>query len=150
MKTRTWLLPALLATLTGPAAAQAPTYRPSTQLGPRQPLLSPYLNLLRGGDPAANYYLGTIPERQRRQNAALFSSQIESLEQQVNQQTAIPDVDEALFQPAPATGHPTAFMNLGGYFNTGSVRRPLPAARRPATGGPKTGPDIPKTPGRPN
>jgi hypothetical protein len=150
MKTRTWLLPALLATLTGSAAAQAPVYRPSTQLGPRQPLLSPYLNLLRGGDPASNYYLGTIPERQRRQNAALFSSQIQSLEQQVTQQTTIPDVDEALFQPAPATGHATAFMNLGGYFNQGTVRRPLPPARRPPTGGPPTGPDIPKTPGRPN
>jgi len=150
MKRLNWLPAFVLAVLAGGAAAQAPVFRPSATYRPPQPLLSPYLNLLRGGDPASNYYLGVVPERQRRQNASLFSSQIQSLEQQLNQATAAPDVDEALFQPDPATGHATAFMNLGGYFNTGSVRRPLPAARRPATGGPKTGPDIPKTPGRPN
>src|SRR5688500_606325 len=31
-----------------------------------RPALSPYLNLLRGGDPAANYYLGVLTEYDRR------------------------------------------------------------------------------------
>src|SRR5713226_9128309 len=45
-----------------------------------RPQLSPYLNLLRGGSPAANYYLGVVPERERRANAALFGSAISDLE----------------------------------------------------------------------
>jgi hypothetical protein len=152
MKRLSWLLPVLLAAVAGPAPGQAPVYRPSTQLGPRQPLLSPYLDLIRGGDPAANYYLGTIPERQRRQNTALFSSQLQSLEQQLAQPVPTTDPIEELFQPGPATGHPTAFMNLGGYFNQGTVRRPMPPGRRPPTGGTPapTRPNVPMTPGRPN
>src|SRR5216684_7044894 len=44
------------------------------------PNLSPYLNLLRGGgNPAANYYLGVIPEVERRNNAAAFRAGIQDL-----------------------------------------------------------------------
>jgi hypothetical protein len=39
--------------------------------GPVDPTLSPYLNMLRGGDPAANYFLGTLPDFQRRQEDAV-------------------------------------------------------------------------------
>src|SRR5438105_5597506 len=45
-----------------------------------RPQLSPYLNLLRGGSPAANYYLGVIPEVDRRANTAAFGAAISDLE----------------------------------------------------------------------
>src|SRR5215467_3564741 len=47
------------------------------------PNLSPYLNLLRGGNPAANYYLGVVPEVERRNNAATFRAGIQDLAQRI-------------------------------------------------------------------
>src|SRR5262245_41677503 len=58
-----------------PAAAQAPAGQPP---GPSyynrgralqpfgRPQLSPFLNLIRGGDPSANYFLGTVNQRNQR------------------------------------------------------------------------------------
>src|SRR5207247_6563256 len=55
-----------------PVSAQAPYYgQPyggsyrSMGGGFGRPGLSPYLNMLRGGSPAANYYLGVVPEFER-------------------------------------------------------------------------------------
>src|SRR5258708_2916627 len=78
--------------LASPASAQmlgpprVPTYGPF-----QRPGLSPYLNLIRNnsnnnsnffsGAAAANYFLGTVPEFQRRANAAEFSEQIGVLEE---------------------------------------------------------------------
>src|SRR5439155_522204 len=56
----------------------APNYGPGYR-----PQLSPYLNLVPFNDPArpaVNYYLGTLPEFQRRSNAVLFQSEIRALE----------------------------------------------------------------------
>jgi hypothetical protein len=91
--------------------------------GYNRPLLSPYLDLLRGGDPAVNYFLGTVPEFQRRANAAQFRSAIQDLEQRTGQPTTTEPED--LFKPLTSTGHPTAFLNTGGFFgNTAPVVRP--------------------------
>src|SRR5262245_50914336 len=73
--------------LSGSASAQVvspyqpPVYggRPAAGLATR-PNLSPFLNLLRGGSPAANYYLGVIPERDRRFTDTQFRSAIQDLE----------------------------------------------------------------------
>src|SRR5262245_44664628 len=46
------------------------------------PQLSPYLQLLRGGDPAANYYGGVVPERNQRAIDAQFGSALQQLQQQ--------------------------------------------------------------------
>jgi hypothetical protein len=54
------------------------------------PLLSPYLNLLRGGNPAANYYLGVVPERARRANEAQLGSTVNQL---------IPDIGRLREEP---------------------------------------------------
>jgi hypothetical protein len=116
------LVPALLATLiplcAGTARAQfAPPARPNYGPG-YKPQLSPYLNLIRGGDPAANYFLGTIPEQQRRYNAQVFGSEISELDRRTLGNVLTPE--EAIFKTLPGTGHPTAFGSTGYYFGGGT------------------------------
>src|SRR5258708_13669176 len=57
----------------------SPYARPNYVGSPR-PVLSPYLNLLRGGNPAANYFLGVLPEFERRANAYHFGTPIQDPE----------------------------------------------------------------------
>src|SRR5262245_36061466 len=61
-----------------------------------RPMLSPYLNLLRGGDPAANYFLGVLPEFQRRENARVFGVAIQGLEQRAETPALTPEELELL------------------------------------------------------
>jgi hypothetical protein len=84
------------------------------------PPLSPYLNLLRGGNQAANYFLGTIPEIERRQNAQVFRSAILELDTKVSREA----VELGLAEPIGTTGHITAFGNTGTYFGSTTVRPP--------------------------
>jgi hypothetical protein len=92
------------------------------------PLLSPYLNLLRGGDPAANYFLGVVPEMQRRDYNALFSNAIGQLDRRLYQ----PNEGDEVPELTTTTGHPTAFMNTGSYFGSMNAPRTVaPAGRRP-------------------
>src|SRR5260370_31720403 len=65
------------------------------------PNLSPYLNLLRGGNPAANYYLGVVPEVERRNNAAQFSAGIQDLARRLE---APAEGTEELLPTLPQTG----------------------------------------------
>ena len=99
--------------------ASAASAQPGPPNAPRygvgfRPGLSPYLNLLRGGDPAANYYLGTIPEFERRQNSQVFRNSLIELDAKVSQEA----VELGLAEPIGATGHVTAFGNTGGYFGS--------------------------------
>jgi hypothetical protein len=138
----------LLLLAAGPASAQmtipygAPAYGPFYQ-----PMLSPYLNLLRGGDPAANYFLGVLPESQRRQNVRVFGAAIQNLDQRAETPAATPEELE-LYTPLKSTGHPTAFNNTLSYFprlpitpRQPATRPGVPSATRPG------GPGVP--PGRP-
>ena len=152
----------ILLGVSGPAAAQfasplggyAPRmnlpYNPAPAYGPGyQTQLSPYLNFLRGGDPAANFYLGVLPEMQRRTNAAQFRGAIGSLQQQQQLQQGQQvqaGLDADLFTPLPTTGHPTVFGNYGGYFpQVNSLRRTGPSQQaRPLNRS-----AGPRTPGRP-
>jgi hypothetical protein len=133
----------------GPASAQyIPPGLPSVGPG-NQPMLSPYLNLLNTPgtatspglgisptgtitsgfttSPAVNYFLGTIPEAQRRLNYNQVQGEIGRLE--IGQRVNAGNIDEIeqLVTPLRSTGHPTAFNNTGGYFNTSRVTsRPMP------------------------
>src|SRR5438094_1431449 len=82
----------------GPASAQPYlANRPIYGRGYR-PQLSPYLNLLRNnGDPAINYYLGTLPEFQRRQNDLLYRQQLDTLEAK----QIVREVEEKEEEPLP-------------------------------------------------
>jgi hypothetical protein len=100
-------------------------------------MLSPYLNMLRGGNPAANYFLGVLPEFQRRQNARVFGAAIQNLDQRVEAPPATPEELE-LYTPLKSTGHATAFNNTLNYFPRlpTTLRQPatrpgVPSAARP-------------------
>jgi hypothetical protein len=88
--------------------AYGPFYRPG---------LSPYLNMLRGGDPAVNYYLGVVPEFQRRRNDAVFRGAILDLEARTAAAPALAAEDVDIARPLAQTGHVTAFNNTANYFN---------------------------------
>jgi hypothetical protein len=98
-------------TATGPALAQA-VYGPGTGLTPTTtPPVSPYINLLRRGNPTFLNYYGLVRPEQR------FTSAIGTLQQQTgSNQQLITDLDTAL--EAPVTGHRTSFLNNARYFLT--------------------------------
>jgi hypothetical protein len=81
--------------------------------GPYGPGLSPYLNLLRGGNPAVNYYNGVLSERDRRFFQQQAGQSILGLEQEVG---GVQPGQEDLLSTLPGTGHPTAFGYSGAYF----------------------------------
>jgi hypothetical protein len=121
------------------AAAQysqfyAPAYRPGGAFGSygrAGPALSPYLNLTRGGNPAANYFLGVLPELNNRATRAELGTLINDLDRKVEAPAQQPlpsdDVLGALTGGGlPPTGHPTVFGNYGTYYN-------LPPPSAPAT-----------------
>jgi hypothetical protein len=103
------------------APAQYPQYyqRPgfNTYSGPA---LSPYLNLLRGGSPSANYYLGVLPEFDRRAKDLQFRTEIQDLERR----TAMTPETGELGPLLPETGHPSYFANYGSYYNLNAISRP--------------------------
>jgi len=92
--------------------------------------LSPYLNLLRGGDPAANYFIGVVPEFQRRMDRNITYGTLQSMGNMLPPRPGIAEEDE-FNAPMRSTGHPTAFGYTGGYFGAGTgVGGPM--ANRPA------------------
>jgi hypothetical protein len=120
MSRRTYLPLTCVALLVGWATGQAAAQQPYTpgvpQFGPGyRTQLNPSLNLLRGGNPAVNYFLGTLPEIDRRSNARMFSSAIYDLEQRTPA-GASSSLDADLLTPPPSTGHMTAFGNTAGFF----------------------------------
>src|SRR5262245_24940337 len=133
-----------------PAQAQYP--RPLPAYGPGyRPGISPYLNLARfntgvggvnnlGINGGLNYFLGTIPEQQRRNDAALFRGAINNLDRRLAADLAPAEVSDIL-GPSIGTGHPTAFNNTGGFFNNANPqvgRRPAtPPPTRPPVRGPR-------------
>jgi hypothetical protein len=80
--------------------------------------LSPYLDLTRPGDPGVNYYLGTIPELDRRRNTVQFRNAIRDLE--VRQNLLATEEAEDFRTGLPSTGHAAVFNNTAGYFNNGA------------------------------
>jgi hypothetical protein len=93
--------------LLAPAAwSQGGYVPPPTSPFPQQPL-SPYLNLLRPGNSAINYYGLVRPQQQ-------FYSSLQQLQQQV--QAPVNTVIVADPNAFPITGHPTRFLNYSHYF----------------------------------
>lgn len=98
--------------------ARTPGYNPT---GPR---LSPYLNMIRGGNPAANYFLGVVPEIERRRFESQAIAGFQYLEQRQAATAAPAGGEDNLFPTLSQTGHPVQFMNTAPYYNMGTGRNP--------------------------
>lgn len=109
----------LLGTILGTGSASAQftyPFRPPAYGPGYQTQLSPYLNMLRGGDPAANFFIGVVPEQQRRQDRNIMYNSLQGMFMQL---PAPPGINEGdIDAPMVSTGHPTAFNYTGMYFNT--------------------------------
>jgi hypothetical protein len=79
-----------------------------------RPTVSPYLNIIRGNNPAINYFTGTIPERENRVRFNQVNADIQSLETQPGA-AGLPTGQ--LIPGLSETGHYVQFMNLNPYFN---------------------------------
>lgn len=131
-----------------PAGAWAQGYvQPQTSPFPHQ-AVSPYLNLLRGGNPAINYY-GLVRPQQN------FTNSINSL--QAGQQALANQLPALAAEAAgpPPTGHPATFLNYSGYFlnlSGGAFPAALPSpapilGTGPLFSQPMQRPQVPQGPG---
>jgi hypothetical protein len=88
--------------------------------GRSRPALSPYLDLTRGGNPAANYFLGTLPEIDRRKTKVEQGTAINELERRTDTLGAQLQADKDLYDLTggglPPTGHAATFGNMSTYF----------------------------------
>lgn len=113
-----------------PPGAMPNVYNPANQP------LSPYLNLLRGGNPGVNYYYGVRPGTVGGTGQGLGAPFTASGGQRTlffPQLASAPDplvpAEVGGGSVLPPAGHPTAFNNTGGYFpsafgNRGGGGRP--------------------------
>lgn len=96
----------------GPVPAQRNLSRPTT---------SPYLNLLNDGNrPGLNYFTQVRPQQQFRQFGSSLAQEVQGLEAAVGGQAYF---DEAGQYSLQTTGHPSSFMNYGGYYGLGGGGR---------------------------
>jgi hypothetical protein len=70
--------------------------------------------MLRGGDAAANYFLGVQPEFQRREDRNRIYGTLQGMQNLLPPRPQV--VDRDIDTPLPSTGHPTAFGYTGSYF----------------------------------
>jgi hypothetical protein len=124
----------------GPYQPTNPSQRPAGYNPYSRPTLSPYLNLLRGGNPAANYYLGVVPEVERRNQEYRVNRELTDLERRTLMSPEFEDILPTL----PQTGHPTGFMYYNPYFSGGTM---LTSSNSLATTGAGA---SSRTPGQPN
>jgi hypothetical protein len=85
-----------------------------------RPPTSPYLNMDRGGNPAVNYYGLVKPQFDT-------SKQLQTLQQQLQQQTLTPQLgtaldDDGMLSNFAATGHPAVFFAYSHYYGPVGVR----------------------------
>ena len=96
-----------LCTLLAPQAAYGQYYGPPATSPFPRPVVSPYLNMTRGGNPAVNYYGVVRPQMQ-------FAGNLAALQQQVLTGQATLGAEAAAV--LPNTGHPVRFLNYSHYF----------------------------------
>ncbi len=119
---------------TGRASAQY--YRGSYgSYGRPGPALSPYLDLTRGGNPATNYFLGVLPEIDRRRTKEQQGQAIIDLERRTEPPGAQLPLAEGVVGELtggglPPTGHAAGFATYGTYYNLTAPAAPF--ARGPA------------------
>lgn len=82
-----------------------------------RPTTSPYLNLLNNrGNSGLNYFTQVRPQQQFRAMGSQLQNEVRGLQSGLTRATNIdPSGQQVLMQ----TGHPTTFLNTGGYFTGG-------------------------------
>ncbi len=136
MSTRSMLGAAVLALSWTQGASAQPSFNPTPPLSPAPynstRIASPFLQMLRGGDAAANYYGGVLPEQQRRFDSSFLNSKFGT--------DVAPRVDfmvddrvnlDVLEKQLPPTGHPVGFMIYNSYYNLPNQRSFIPYNPRP-------------------
>jgi hypothetical protein len=97
--------------------AQATPYLRQQSTNPYyQPPISPWLNMLRGGSPAANYYMGVVPEFRQRALNTQVGAQFQMMNQKLGTEMESSPEMEDLLPTLPSTGHATQFMNASPYY----------------------------------
>jgi hypothetical protein len=131
----------LLATGTASAQYNPNAYRPTAgSYAPFSPVLSPYLDLTRGGNPAVNYFLGTLPEIDRRATQARQGAAILDLDRRLEApppgEPLLPTdvVGEVTKGALPPTGHAAVFTNYSTYYGL-TAPTFQPQRTLPTTGG---------------
>lgn len=79
----------------------------------RPPVLSPYLNLLRGGSPSANFFYGVVPYENRGFDNP-GSPRVTDLERRLGSSSELEEIMPTL----PGTGHVAGFMTMSPYFGS--------------------------------
>src|SRR5437868_1508592 len=101
------------------ASAQT-LYNPNPQITApySRPALSPYLNLLRGGDPAANYYLGVLTEYDRRYRESRIGLPPDYQQPYMMYDPTLDDRADVDVKDRqlPPTGHQAGFMIYNAYY----------------------------------
>lgn len=115
-----FMLPILLCL---PATALGQASRPLIAPYPATPppRVTPYLGLLRGGNPAANYYLTVQPEVRRGLDAQLYPPP--TLPEIRDPRTPQELVELFGVPIQPQSGHQTGFNTTGSYFQYPSRQR---------------------------
>src|SRR5262249_7491384 len=98
--------------------------------------LSPYLDLTRGGNPAANYFLGVLPEIDRRRTKVEQGAAITDLERRTETQGAQLQAEKGVLEELtggglPPSGHAATFTTYGTYYG---LTPPAAPASRGQTG----------------
>ncbi len=112
------LLPALAP---GRASAQFPYQQPLGVNPSKRPAISPYINMMQGGNPAINYYGLVRPQMDT--NRAIQRLAIGQQQQfgQAQPGGAFLSNQDGNLGGMPATGHATSFFNYSTYFPAGTA-----------------------------
>jgi hypothetical protein len=101
----------VLGVTAGEAAAQMLPTQPTNNFV--RPPISPYLNMDRTGNPAINYYGLVRPQFDT-------TNKLQSLQQQLQQQTLTPQLgtadDDGMLSNFAATGHPAVFFAYSHFY----------------------------------
>jgi len=138
MSTRTFSIAIAIAVGSLPSASAQSVFNSNPPIGApySRPALSPYLNLLRGGDAAANYYLGVLTEYDRRYQLTVPNVPTTTapyLEPYVDDRADVEFRERQL----PPTGHQAGFMIYNSYYRLPNQRSFIPynpGSNSPATG----------------
>jgi hypothetical protein len=130
----------------GGATANPYAFGPTNPYNRTNQPLSPYLNLLRGGNPGVNYFYGVRPGTT---GGGGFGGAVPMFSSGAQRVLSFPqsNPDDPLELPTPGegyklppAGHPVLFNNTMGYFPSAGGQRQPARSGLTGAGGPRTAP----------